>query len=102
MRQVMVRYTVKDGRGTENAEYVERVFAELAREAPAGLRYAAFRLEDGVSFVHVVSHEGADGADALRALPAFNAFLAGIAERCATPPVTTPLHAVGAYRMLGA
>ncbi|MFL5574722.1 MAG: hypothetical protein ACJ79S_01930 [Gemmatimonadaceae bacterium] len=102
MRRVMVRYTVKAGRGPENVEYVERVFAELARTAPPGLRYAAFRLDDGVSFVHLVSHEAADGADPLRALPAFRAFLAGIADRCEAPPVATPLHEVGSYRLFGA
>jgi hypothetical protein len=99
MRQLMVRYTVKDGQGAENAEYVERVFAQLAREAPPGVRYAAFRLDDGVSFVHLVSHERTEGGDALRALPAFQTFLAGLAERCATPPVTTPLHGIGSYRV---
>jgi hypothetical protein len=102
MRRVMVRYTVKPGRGPENVEYVERVFAELARHAPPGLRYAAFRLDDGVSFVHLVSHEGADGDDALRTLPAFRAFLADIAERCEAPPVVTPLHEVGSYRFAAA
>jgi hypothetical protein len=101
MRQVMVRYTVKAGRGPENLEYVEQVFAELARTAPPSLRYAAFRLEDGVTFLHIVSHESPDGADALRALPAFRAFIAGIADRCEVAPVTTPLHGVGSYRFFG-
>ena len=29
------------------------MFAELAAQRPDGLRYASFRLDDGVSFVHV-------------------------------------------------
>lgn len=101
MRRVMVRYTVKEGRAAENQSLIERVFAELASDAPQGLRYAAFRLDDGVSFVHVVSHESADGADQLRQLPAFQAFLAGIAERCEVQPITTKLHEVGSYRFFG-
>jgi quinol monooxygenase YgiN len=101
MRRVMVRYTVKEGRGPENQSHIERVFAELASDAPPGLRYAAFRLDDGVSFVHLVSHESADRTDQLRAQPAFQAFLAGIAERCEGQPVTTPLHEVGSYRFFG-
>lgn len=102
MRRVMVRYTVKAGRAEENQEYIERVFAELASQSPAGLRYATFRLDDGVSFVHLVSHEAADGGNALRELPAFQAFLTGIAERCEVQPVTTTLHEVGSYRFFPA
>jgi hypothetical protein len=94
---MMVRYTVKEGRAEENRGYIERVFAELASAMPPGLRYASFRLDDGVSFVHLVSHESADG-DQLRAQPAFQAFLAGLGDRCEGKPVTTPLHEVGSYR----
>ena len=92
-----IRYTVKDGRGDENQALIEQVFAELAQQAPAGVRYAAFRLEDGVTFVHVVSHESTEGREALRALPAFKAFQAGIEERCAVSPVRTPLRELGSY-----
>jgi hypothetical protein len=55
MRQVMVRYKVKPDRAAENKELVRAVYAELARRRPAGLRYATFGLEDGVSFVHLAS-----------------------------------------------
>ena len=92
-----MRYTVKDGRGDENQALIEQVFAELAQEAPAGVRYAAFRLEDAVTFVHVVSHESEEGRDSLRALPAFKAFLAGLGERCSVAPVRTPLTELGSY-----
>ena len=93
-----IRYTVQEGRGDENQALIEQVFAELAAKAPAGLRYEAFRLEDGVTFVHVVSHESEEARQALRALPAFRAFQAGIAERCAVAPVRTGLKQVGSYR----
>ena len=63
------------------------------------LRYAAFRLEDGVSFVHVLSSESEKEIDLLRALPAFQDFRAGLAERCEVKPVATPLHEVGSYRL---
>jgi len=102
MRRMMVRYTVKPGRGPENTGDIERVFADLQREAPEGLHYAAFRLDDGVSFVHVVSLESEDVRGALRALPEFQAFLAGVADRCEAPPVTTTLHEVGSYAAVGA
>ena len=48
----VVRYRTKSDRAEENERLIREVFAELAEEQPAGLRYAAFRLDDGVSFVH--------------------------------------------------
>ena len=97
MKRVMVRYTVKPDRAAENERYIEQVFAELARIAPAGVQYSAFKLEDGVTFVHVYAHEGDEGAGLLPTLPAFQAFRAGLAERCDVAPVRTPMHAVGSY-----
>ena len=97
MTCMSVRYTVKDGRGDENQRLIEQVFAELARQEPSGLKYEAFRLEDGVTFVHVVSHETENDRARLRALPAFQAFVAGIQERCAVAPVTTRLSELGSY-----
>jgi hypothetical protein len=102
MSSVSVRYTVKDGRGDENQALIEQVFAELSREAPVGLRYSAFRAEDGVTFLHVVSHDSGDSGEALRSLPAFRAFRAGLGERCVAPPVRTPLTKIGSYGLAAA
>ena len=65
MSVTIVRYTTKPERADENQALIERVFAELAAAAPDGLRYASFRLADGVSFVHVASVETDDGANPL-------------------------------------
>ena len=97
MKGVMVRYTVKAGRAAENERYIEQVFAELARMAPAGVQYSAFKLDDGVTFVHVYAHESDDAAGLLTTLPAFQAFRAGLNDRCEVAPVRTPLHEVGSY-----
>ena len=97
MKRVMVRYTVKPGRAAENERYIEQVFAELARVAPAGVQYNTFKLDDGVTFVHVYAHEGEEGAGLLPTLSAFQAFRAGLNERCEVGPARTPLHQVGAY-----
>ena len=93
----MIRYTLKPGRAAENEGFVAKVFEELKRLAPPGLRYATFRLADGVSFVHLVSYDTAEAQQALPALPAFKAFVAGIQERCAEAPVTTELTEIGSY-----
>ena len=96
MRQVMVRYTVKPERVAENEALVRAVYEELARVKPEGLHYATFRLEDGVSFAHVVVMT--DGSNPLPELGAFRRFQAGIAERCDAPPVVTQLSEVGSFR----
>jgi hypothetical protein len=97
----MVRYKVKAEQAVANENYIRNVFAALEREKPAGLRYASFKLADGVSFVHIVSHEGADGRNPLAEMPAFKAFVAGIKERCVEPPVAVELQEVGAYELFG-
>jgi hypothetical protein len=94
----MVRYKLKADRVSENERYVTQVFEELRRLAPPGLRYATFRLDDGVSFVHIVSHEAGEVGNALTSLPAFKAFTAGIRDRCEEMPVTVQLNEVGSYR----
>jgi hypothetical protein len=102
MKRRMIRYTVKQDRAAENETYITEVFKQLNREKPAGLRYAAFRLDDGVSFIHIVLLEGADGSgDSLSELPAFKAFRADIRDRCETQPVTVDLKEVGSYRFFG-
>jgi hypothetical protein len=96
MRQVMVRYKVKPDRVDENEELVRAVYEELAGSAPAGLRYATFRLDDGVSFVHLASVEGEHNA--LAESGAFARFQADVRDRCEELPVVTELHEVGSYR----
>ncbi|HVC81760.1 MAG TPA: hypothetical protein VNL35_14805 [Chloroflexota bacterium] len=102
MKRVMIRYTVKADRAAENESYITKVFEQLHGEKPDGLRYASFKLEDGVSFVHLVSVEGADGYDPLPELSAFRAFVSEIGERCVEPPVSVVLQEVGTYAFLGA
>jgi hypothetical protein len=97
MSSIMVQYRVKADRADENQLLIEQVFAELSREAPVGLRYASYRAEDKVTFVHVVSHEAGDAGETLRSLPAFRAFRAGLDERCDVAPVRTQLSKIGSY-----
>ena len=67
----VVRYETKPDRADENQALIEKVFAALANDGPAGLRYASFRLADGVSFVHVASVSTDDGTNPLTATPVF-------------------------------
>ena len=98
MKTTVVRYQVKPERTAENQEMIEAVFAELEEREPEGFTYKVFRLEDGVSFIHVVIEHDIDEPDSLQAVPAFQAFVAGIADRCDVPPVATGATIVGGYR----
>jgi hypothetical protein len=93
----MVSYKLKPDRVAENERLAAAVYDALKQARPAGLRYATFRLEDGVSFVHIVAHDEPDGSNALTSLPAFKAFSAGVRERCETPPVRVELTEIGSY-----
>lgn len=96
MGSSMVRYKVRPERAEENAALVRAVYAQLAQEQPAGLRYATFRLPDGVSFMHVVIETDQPGR-ILGEFDAFKAFSANIEERCDEPPVVTEITLVGSY-----
>jgi hypothetical protein len=97
MRRVMVRYKVKPDRAAENEELVRAVYEELHRTEPAGFRYGTFKLDDGVSFVHLSSAE--DGHNPLPDVQAFKRFQENIADRCDEPPVVTELHEVGSFHL---
>jgi quinol monooxygenase YgiN len=101
MNQVMVRYKVKPDQAARNQELVRAVYEELHRANPAGLRYATFQLDDGVTFVHVASTESEDGTNPLSAVEAFKRFQEDIDDRCEERPVVTRLNQIGSYRMLG-
>jgi quinol monooxygenase YgiN len=99
MRQVIVRYKLKPDRVEENEELVRAVYEELGRVEPAGIRYATFRLDDGVSFLHFASIDTEDGQSPLGQLGAFQRFQEHISDRCDEPPEVTDLHAIGSYRL---
>jgi antibiotic biosynthesis monooxygenase len=98
MRHVMVRYKVKPGRAAENEQLVRDVYEELARTEPDGLQYATYRLDDGVTFVHVASNETADGRSPLTNVEAFKRFQEHIEDRVEEGPVVTEASQVGSYR----
>lgn len=101
MRRVMVRYRVKPDQATRNEELVRAIYDELGRTKPAGLRYATFKLDDGVSFVHIASVDTEDGHNPLGDVEAFAKFQKTIADRCEEPPVATELREVGSFRFFG-
>ena len=100
MKQVIVRYRVNPERAAENEELVRAVYAELHETKPGGFHYATFRLDDGVSFLHLSAHDN-DGPSPLPNLEAFKRFQENIADRCDEAPVVTSLTEIGTYAILG-
>jgi hypothetical protein len=96
----MVRYRVKPDQVEANEALVRDVYEELARVRPDGFRYGTFKLEDGVSFVHLATQQ--DGTqNPLAAVAAFQRFQENIGDRCDEPPVVLQLEEVGSYRLDG-
>jgi len=98
MKAIVVRYQAKPERADENQQLIEAVFADLDERQPEGFTYKVFRLDDGVSFIHVAIEHDVEDPDSLQAVPAFQAFVADIAPRCDVPPVATGATIVGGYR----
>ena len=98
MKATVVRYQAKPEQADENQRLVEAVFADLEERKPVGFTYQVFRLEDGVSFVHVVVEHDVDDPDSLQSVPAFQEFAAGVSDRCDVPPVAMGATVVGGYR----
>jgi hypothetical protein len=93
----IIRYTTKPEYADENERLIRAVFAELAEHDPAGLRYAAFRLEDKVSFVHVAVLDGA--SNPLADSAAFAEFQRDVKDRCADGPVAADACIVGSFQL---
>ena len=95
-KAVVIRYETRPESAEANQRLVERVFAELADANPGGLRYASFRLADGLTFMHIVIAEG--DSNPLPGLPAFKEFQSGLASRVTGPPERGEATVVGSYR----
>jgi hypothetical protein len=94
----IVQYRTEPDKADENQRLVESVFAELNDRDPGGLRYASFRLADGVSFVHLASIETDDGSNPLSETGAFAEFQREIESRCSQQPAGQDATLVGSYR----
>ena len=100
MRKVVVRYKTKPEAADENQRLAENVFAELASSGTEGVRYATFRLDDGVTFVRVASIETDDGSNPLGETAAFKESQRELRDRCDEPPHALDATVVGSYRFL--
>jgi len=96
METVIVRYRLKPGRVEENEQLVKAVFRELHEQSPERFNYATFKMEDGVSFTHVVVDRN-EGNSPLPGLAAFKKFTEHIKDRCDELPLVSHVTEVGSY-----
>jgi len=101
MKRTMIRYKLKPDCVAENDELLRGTYEELERTQPDGLRFATFRLDDGLSLVHLVSVETADGRSPLANSVAFGRYSEHVRERCEAPPEFSNLDEIGAFRVFG-
>jgi hypothetical protein len=91
----VIRYVTKPGCADENARLIGAVFADLDALKPESLQYKSFRLEDGLTFVHVVTMTGE--GNPLLASEAFQAFSSTVADRCTEGPLVLEATTLGDY-----
>ena len=91
----VVQYRTRPDAAERNQQLIEAVFEELRDLQPAGLRYAAFRLEDGVGFLHVAISD--INEDPFAQSRAFRRFQEGSAERLVGTPDVKVMTVVGSY-----
>jgi hypothetical protein len=99
MRRVMVRYQVKPEHLEENEALLRAVYEELEATQPENLAYVTFKLDDGVTFVHVTEDDATPGHSPLNELPSFKKYLEGVQERLEAPPEQSNLTEIGAFRV---
>lgn len=93
---VVIRYETRAEVADENERLVRQVFAQLDEGRPEGLRYATFRLADGVTFMHLAVSEGETSP--LVDLPAFKEFQEALGERLVDGVDRSAATLVGSYR----
>ena len=99
MTVLTVRYQVREDSVAEVEALIEKAFAAIEAEQPAGIRYAMGKLPDGVTFLGVLELE--DGIE--NPLPAMAAgrelqqSLPGLIV--GEPPVPQPVQVLGSYRL---
>jgi hypothetical protein len=99
MKTLMVRYKTSETQAESNTALVRAIFDELRACAPQGLRYASYRLADGVTFVHIATLDN-PAENPLVALASFKAFQQRLPERCVEPPVVAELSPVDSYGLV--
>lgn len=95
MKTTMVRYRTTPEYADTNHALIGKVFDELRARRPAGLRYATYRLADGVTFLHLATVDA--DLNPVVGLESFRTFQAGLKGHCVEAPAFTELTQVESY-----
>jgi hypothetical protein len=97
MSVMMFRAQVKEEHVVELEAAAKQVFSALEEAPPEGIRYAASKLPDGVTFVILLGLEGAENP--LNSVPEYRAFLGRLKDWLVAPASQEPLTVVGSYNL---
>ena len=96
MNAVKVQYTVKEEYVETNKANIQRVMADLKEINDPDIKYSAFLLDDGKSFVHFVMRVNDEAQKTLSELPSFQEFQRQLRESDPeVPPKAENLTLVG-------
>ena len=74
MKSVKVQYTVKAEYAETNKNNIAKVMADLSELAHPGIKYSAFILEDGKTFIHFGIYTDQEALDVVNNLSSFQSF----------------------------
>jgi hypothetical protein len=98
MTTILIRAEARPEHVADIEAAAKEVFAALEESQPEGLRYASMRLDDGVTYLILVSWPDG-GENPLLAVPAYQEFARGLRGWLAAPGTTERLDLVGSYRL---
>ncbi len=80
MKAVKVQYTVKESYVETNKRNIEQVMSDLKELNNPGIKYSAFLLENGKTFVHLAMYPDEETMSIVNDLEAFKKFRQALKE----------------------
>ena len=98
MNVLMVTSKVKEENAADAQAAIDKLIQALEQAQPAGVRYAATRLSDGVTFLAFLELEPGQ-EHPLRTFPAYVELLETFESWRAEPAVAEHMTVIGSYRL---
>ncbi|MGH3296356.1 MAG: hypothetical protein ACRDP7_31625 [Trebonia sp.] len=102
MKLLMVRSKIKEENVADAQAATERVFQAIEQAQPAGVRYAAAWLSDGVTLLALLEVENSEDPrrdNPLVALPAYAKLREDLNQWYAEPAAVEQMTVIGSYRL---
>lgn len=96
MKHILINYSVKEERTTENIILIERFFKQLANEPIRGVSHEVYRISR-TSFIHICGYSNARICDRETSLPTFKFFLNNLEDIVDQEPIINEVHKIGSY-----